>query len=31
MERYGIEWEQKGTHDKHLSVLDYKKQERETV
>lgn len=29
MERYGIEWEQKGTHDKHLSVLDYKKQERE--
>ena len=23
MERYGIEWEQKGTHDKHLSVLDY--------
>ena len=28
MERYGIEWEQKGTHEKHLSVLDYKKQER---
>lgn len=28
MERYGIEWEQKGTHKKHLSVLDYKKQER---
>ena len=28
MERYGIEWEHKGTHDKHLSVLDYKKQER---
>ena len=26
MERYGIEWEQKGTHEKHLSVLDYKKQ-----
>lgn len=25
MERYGIEWEQKGTHEKHLSVLDYKK------
>lgn len=25
MERHGIEWEQKGTHDKHLSVLDYKK------
>ena len=29
MERHGIEWEHKGTHDKHLSVLDYKKQERE--
>lgn len=29
MERHGIEWEQKGTHEKHLSVLDYKKQERE--
>lgn len=28
MERYGIEWEQKGTHEKHLSVLGYKKQER---
>ena len=28
MERYGIEWEQKGTHEKHLSVLDYKKQQR---
>lgn len=28
MARYGIEWEQKGTHEKHLSVLDYKKQER---
>ncbi|MBQ3938560.1 MAG: plasmid recombination protein [Clostridia bacterium] len=28
MERYGIEWEQKGTHEKHLSVLDFKKQER---
>ena len=28
MERYEIEWEQKGTHEKHLSVLDYKKQER---
>ena len=28
MEQHGIEWEQKGTHDKHLSVLDYKKQER---
>lgn len=29
MERCDIQWEQKGTHDKHLSVLDYKKQERE--
>lgn len=29
MERYGIEWEHKDTHEKHLSVLDYKKQERE--
>ena len=29
MERYGIEWEHKGTHEKHPSVLDYKKQERE--
>ena len=29
MERHGIEWEHKGTHAKHLSVLDYKKQERE--
>ena len=29
MEHYGIEWEHKGTHEKHLSVLDYKKQERE--
>lgn len=29
MERYNIEWEQKGTHEKHLSVLDYKKQERQ--
>ena len=28
MERHGIEWEQKGTHEQHLSVLDYKKQER---
>lgn len=30
MERYGIEWKHKGTHEKHLSVLDYKKQERAT-
>ena len=29
MECYGIEWEHKGTHETHLSVLDYKKQERE--
>ncbi len=29
MERHGIQWEEKGTHEKHLSVLDYKKQERE--
>ena len=29
MERHGIEWEHKGTHEKHLSVLEYKKQERE--
>ena len=28
MERHDIEWEQKGTHEEHLSVLDYKKQER---
>lgn len=28
MERHGIKWEHKGTHEKHLSVLDYKKQER---
>lgn len=28
MERYGVEWLQKGTHKKHLSVLDYEKQER---
>jgi hypothetical protein len=25
MERHGIEWAQKGTHEKHLSVLDYEK------
>ena len=30
MERHGIEWEHKGMHEKHLSVLDYKKQERAT-
>ena len=28
MVRHDIEWEQKGTHEEHLSVLDYKKQER---
>ena len=28
MERHGIEWEDKGTHDKHLSVLGYKKEQR---
>ena len=28
MARRDIEWEQKGTHEEHLSVLDYKKQER---
>lgn len=29
MERHGIEWEQLGTHNDHLSVLDFKKQERQ--
>ncbi len=28
MERHGIEWEHKDTHEKHLSVLDFEKQER---
>ncbi len=28
MERYGIEWEHKGTHEKHLSVYDYEKKMR---
>ena len=28
MEPHGFEWEQKGTHEQHLSVIDYKKQER---
>ena len=28
MQQHGIEWEQKDTHEQHLSVLDYKKQER---
>ena len=26
--RYGIDWKKKNTHNQHLSVLDYKKQER---
>ena len=29
MERHGIEWEKLGTHEKHLSVLNYEKQERD--
>lgn len=28
MQEHGIEWEHLGTHEEHLSVLDYKKQER---
>lgn len=28
MERHGIEWEKKDTHEEHLSVLDFKKKER---
>ena len=28
MRRYGIDWKKKNTHNQHLSVLDYKKQER---
>ena len=28
MEKYGIRWKKLGTHRKHLSVLDYEKQER---
>ena len=27
-ERYGVRWKQLGTHNKHLSVLDFEKQER---
>lgn len=30
MERHGIEWEQLGTHNEHLSVLDFKKKERQS-
>jgi len=28
MERYGVKWKQLGTYNKHLSVLDFEKQER---
>ena len=28
MERHGVQWEQKGTHEKHLSVLEFEKRER---
>lgn len=28
MREHGIEWEKKGTHEKHLSVLDFEKKER---
>lgn len=28
MLEYGIEWEKKGTHEKHLSILDFEKKER---
>lgn len=28
MRRYDIEWEKKGTHEKHLPLLDFEKQER---
>lgn len=28
MNRYGVEWEQKGTHEKHLSVYEYEKKMR---
>ncbi len=28
MRQHGVEWEKKGTHEKHLSVLDYEKKER---
>ena len=29
MSRHGIQWKQLGTHHKHLSVLDFEKQERQ--
>ena len=28
MERHGIQWQQLGTHDEHLSVMNYKKEKR---
>ena len=28
MQKHGIEWEKKGTHEKHLSILDFEKKER---
>lgn len=28
IERYDIEWEKKGTHEKHLSLLNFEEQER---
>lgn len=28
MERYSVKWLQKGTHEKHLSVLEFEKKER---
>lgn len=32
MERYGIKWEHKGTHEEHLSVMDYKsRKERQNL
>ena len=29
MGRHGVQWKQLGTHNKHLSVLDFEKQERQ--
>ncbi len=29
MGRYGVQWKQLGTRNKHLSVLDFEKQERQ--
>lgn len=31
MERHGIEWEYKGIHDQHLSVLGFKKGQRDIL